>query len=242
MFLRCSHFAVLPFLAFMVLSTGTMRADELPLTNEDVLALSRAGLGDEVVLSKIRQAPRETLDVSTEALLSFKKAGLPRPVIDAMIKRVGERARPPESTPALLAPSAPTPTPTALPTARLRAAFDNNVSECFYFFDYPEPLNNLKARWTIMGRYGPLVSDWKNELVQEPTGEITKPWSRESGAVVSEYRDVPSGRHRISVYCDPWWHVNNVVGDLEPGGRYTLRLHVGNTATAGLSIRGLQRD
>lgn len=64
---------------------------EKPLTNEDVLAMVKADLGDELVVGKIRQAPREALDVSPETLVKLKQAGISRAVLDAMIRRAGER-------------------------------------------------------------------------------------------------------------------------------------------------------
>jgi hypothetical protein len=65
--------------------------DEKPLTNEDVVALVKAELGDDLVIGKIRQAPQEALDVSTDALVRLKKQGVSKAVLDAMLKRAGER-------------------------------------------------------------------------------------------------------------------------------------------------------
>jgi len=66
-------------------------AGEKPLTNEDVVAMVKADLGDEVVLSKIDQAPREALDVSTDALVKLRKQGVSKAVLDAMVRRAGRR-------------------------------------------------------------------------------------------------------------------------------------------------------
>ena len=70
---------------------GSHGTDEKPLTNEDVVALVKAELGDDLVIGKIRQAPREALDVSTDALVRLKKQGISKTVLDAMLKRAGER-------------------------------------------------------------------------------------------------------------------------------------------------------
>lgn len=77
---------------------------EKPLKNIDVIAMAKAGLGDDIVVAKINQVPREELDVSTQALLDLKKRGVSKAVIEAMIKRVDRRAKqsttvPPESGP-----------------------------------------------------------------------------------------------------------------------------------------------
>jgi hypothetical protein len=70
---------------------GPAGATEKPLTNADVVAMVKADLGDDLVVSKIRQAPREALDVSSDALVSLKKQGVSKAVLDAMLRRAGER-------------------------------------------------------------------------------------------------------------------------------------------------------
>lgn len=64
---------------------------EKPLTNADVVALAKLDLGDEIVVSKIQQAPAEALDVSTDALIKLRGDGVSKAVLDAMIKRAGQR-------------------------------------------------------------------------------------------------------------------------------------------------------
>jgi hypothetical protein len=66
-------------------------SNEKALTNTDVVALVKADLGDELVIAKIEQAPNEALDVSTDAIVSLKQQGVPKAVIQAMIKRAGQR-------------------------------------------------------------------------------------------------------------------------------------------------------
>jgi len=62
---------------------------EKALINEDIVAMVKADLGDELVIAKIQQAPREALDVSTEALVALRQQGVSKAVLDAMIKRAG---------------------------------------------------------------------------------------------------------------------------------------------------------
>jgi hypothetical protein len=86
---------ILALLAFLVATSaldGGLFADEKPLANADVIAIAAAGLGDDVAISKIQQAPKEALEVSTDALIALKRAGVSKPVIDAMIKRVAQRS------------------------------------------------------------------------------------------------------------------------------------------------------
>lgn len=70
---------------------GAAPGAERALTNADVVALAGAGLGDEAVIAKIRQAPAESLDVSTEALLDLRRKGVSGAVIQAMVERAGAR-------------------------------------------------------------------------------------------------------------------------------------------------------
>ena len=64
---------------------------EKALTNDDVVAMVKADLGDDLVIAKIQQAPREALDVSSEALVKLKKLGVSKGVLDAMLRRAGQR-------------------------------------------------------------------------------------------------------------------------------------------------------
>lgn len=66
-------------------------AAEKPLTNADVVEMVKADLGDDLVVSKIRQAPREALDVSSDALVSLRRQGVSKAVLDAMLRRAEER-------------------------------------------------------------------------------------------------------------------------------------------------------
>jgi hypothetical protein len=60
------------------------------LTNDDIIKLVKAELGDKVVIDKINSSPGDKLDTSTDALIRLKKAGVSKAIIDAMIKRGDE--------------------------------------------------------------------------------------------------------------------------------------------------------
>jgi len=92
----------LVILLFLVISTR-LTGDERPLTNEDVAQIVQLGLGDQVVMAKIKQAHQVNFRLDTEALGSLKKAGVSAAVIQAMLERT---SRPPSPTP----PAAPGPT------------------------------------------------------------------------------------------------------------------------------------
>jgi hypothetical protein len=88
---------------------GTEPAIEAAITNEEVVKLVDADLGDEIVIAKIKNAPVARLDVSTDALLSLKDKKVSKGVITAMIERAGQ----PNKTAATTATSAASATPAA---------------------------------------------------------------------------------------------------------------------------------
>jgi len=71
------------------------------LTNDSVISMVKGGLGEAVVLARIRSSPAN-FDTSTNSLLALKKAGVSDKVIEAMVSA-------PRSGAAAAAPAAPTP-------------------------------------------------------------------------------------------------------------------------------------
>lgn len=69
--------------ALIALVLATPAAAET-LNNDAVLALLDAGLGDEVVIAKIKSSP-SSFDLSTDTIIAMKKRGVSGPVIAAMI-------------------------------------------------------------------------------------------------------------------------------------------------------------
>src|ERR1043165_368377 len=61
-------------------------AIEKPLTNDDVVSMIKAGLGDDLVIAKINSARELNLDVAPETLIKLKKEGVSKAVLDAMIR------------------------------------------------------------------------------------------------------------------------------------------------------------
>ena len=71
-------------LALALLSQLALAADGA-LTNEDVVRLSKGGIGDAVILAKI-ETSATAFDTSVDALLALSEAGLGDEVIAAMVK------------------------------------------------------------------------------------------------------------------------------------------------------------
>ncbi len=55
------------------------------MTNADVIALASAGLGDDIIVTKIHAAPATSFDTSVEGLKALKSAGVSSTVIRVMI-------------------------------------------------------------------------------------------------------------------------------------------------------------
>lgn len=62
-------------------------AAERSFTNEDVVKLSKLGIGEEAVIAKVRQAPTVDFKLETDDLAALKAAGVSGKVIAAMLDR-----------------------------------------------------------------------------------------------------------------------------------------------------------
>ncbi len=110
----------------LLVAGGPPASAEEPLTNEAVIALTQAGLGDAIVIQKVQQAPREALDVSTDALIHLKKEGVNQAVIEAIMTRVSAR---PEDDTATSEPAPAPASPTAEPTGERPAPTDDDTGQ-----------------------------------------------------------------------------------------------------------------
>jgi hypothetical protein len=74
-----------------------------PLTNEAIISLCKVGLGDDVVVAKIKQAADVNFQLDTKALINLKEQGVSSAVVKAMLKR--STPAQPDSTPPASYPS-----------------------------------------------------------------------------------------------------------------------------------------
>jgi hypothetical protein len=63
----------------------TLQSVTEPLTNEDVIRLNKAGLGDSVIIEKMKATPR-AYKLGTADLVTLKRAGISDQLISAMLK------------------------------------------------------------------------------------------------------------------------------------------------------------
>lgn len=78
-------------IALSLLAPNVAQAQKA-LTNDDVVQLAKLGLGDEVVIAKIRQAEDVDFRLEIDDLTKLKRAGLSGPIIAAMLDRVNGNA------------------------------------------------------------------------------------------------------------------------------------------------------
>lgn len=81
---------VSPFLSFGPAiyaqeNTSAAKTDDQVMTNKDVMDLLKSGLSAEIVVAKIKSS-KTNFDTSTTALQEMKAAGIPEPVVLAMIQ------------------------------------------------------------------------------------------------------------------------------------------------------------
>ena len=82
-------FALAVVLGFGAINTATAQDDVM--TNDEVISLTKAGLAGSVIIGKIRIS-KSTFDMSTDALIRLKQAGVGDDVVGAMLEAKSGRA------------------------------------------------------------------------------------------------------------------------------------------------------
>lgn len=95
-------------LLLVVFALGALpaRAGET-LTNGDVITLVEMGLGEEVVIAKIKQAEAVAFELEIDDIAELKDRGVTGPVIAAMLERSTARTPAPPAPPAAAEPDRP---------------------------------------------------------------------------------------------------------------------------------------
>lgn len=95
---RMSHMLFVA-LAATILTAGVWAADAAkPLDNAEIVKLTKADLGDSVIIAKINGAASVKFATETDDLVKLKEAGVSKAVIAAMLER--SSAAPPKAPPA----------------------------------------------------------------------------------------------------------------------------------------------
>jgi hypothetical protein len=94
------------------------------LTNADVLRLKNAGLGDQLIVGKIKASPAD-YHLDTNDIIELKRAGLSEAVIGAMLEASQQSPSAAQSSPTVTA-SASMPTPTVRAGGLINVPFTSN--------------------------------------------------------------------------------------------------------------------
>ena len=86
------HYLIAPLLIILVF-TAISPAQKETLTNIEIVEMTKAGLGRDLILSKIKSSSPK-FDVSVNGLIVLKKAGVDDEVISAMMEKAGETTPP----------------------------------------------------------------------------------------------------------------------------------------------------
>jgi hypothetical protein len=73
-------------------------AEEKPLDNAQVIQMTKADLGDSIIIAKINSAKEINFDLATEDLMALKAAGVSKDVITAMLDRTAANNSPSQSS------------------------------------------------------------------------------------------------------------------------------------------------
>jgi len=76
----------------LALPGALMAADQL--TNADIVKMSKANLGDDLIIAKIQQAQAVAFKLETDDIIQLKQSGVHQEVISAMLKRSSAAAEP----------------------------------------------------------------------------------------------------------------------------------------------------
>lgn len=79
--LQIAFLAIFLSLSFI----SSVNAQEEVMTNDEVITLSKAGLNQSIIVNKIRTS-KTNFDMSTDALIKLKKAGISDEIVNAMLE------------------------------------------------------------------------------------------------------------------------------------------------------------
>lgn len=208
-------------------STAPSQHDEAPLANSDVVKLTKLGLGDQIVIGKINQAPTIAFDLSTDGLVQLKNAGVTANVIAAMLERATHRQSAPQPAPDNSGTSADANRydirlltvqgPVALPSNRGDITTTGFWPVVMTFLDYPglharTRTKNVRPVLVIRTEHDPTNYYYLCQLDvndQEDNNRSLK-IALDADAFSATARIIPAGR----------WHVKYTVSEPNPGVRH----------------------
>jgi hypothetical protein len=105
--IRTTRLLAIALLACLAMIGAAWAAEaEKPLDNAEIVKLTKADMGDSVIIAKIKAATSVNFATSTDDLVKLKQAGVTKPVIAAMLEKTTPAAAPPPAPAAAGRPSA----------------------------------------------------------------------------------------------------------------------------------------
>lgn len=89
-------FTCLLFAAFFITANSVIYAQDEVMTNNEVISLAKAGLNSSIIVNKIRTS-KSNFDLSTDSLITLKKAGVSDEIVTAMLEAKSGKAMPANS-------------------------------------------------------------------------------------------------------------------------------------------------
>lgn len=85
-------------ICFLLAAAGAnAQTQSRPLTNEDIVKMVQAGLGDDIIIATIRQSDSAEFDVSPTGLIRLRGAGVSDIIIRSMMDRTAGKGNVPEA-------------------------------------------------------------------------------------------------------------------------------------------------
>src|SRR5687767_14443110 len=78
-------YVALLVMALGIMANSSIYAQDEVMTNDEVIALSKAGLNPSIIINKIRTS-KTNFDMSTDALIKLKQAGISDEIVTTMLE------------------------------------------------------------------------------------------------------------------------------------------------------------
>jgi hypothetical protein len=156
--------AIVAAFVFLGLNVTVCSAQDFPAGVQEVIKLTQAGIGDDVILAQIKNA-NTTYNLSADQIITLKNDGVSQPVIKALLTSGGTPApaTPPAPAPAP-APAAPAPAVTTVVPAPTTPPPDASA-----------PAVSMDSFQTQLAPYGTWIQVPGLGLCWQPTVAVTDP-------------------------------------------------------------------
>lgn len=180
------------FLLLVAAILATLSAGAETITNDDVIRMARAGLSAETINLKIKNS-RTSFDVSTDALIALKQAGVHEKTIQLMIERQKSAA----SAVALPSPAPAPPEPAA--TATVGAAATTRAQTPAPGTSEPSTVPDAPATGTTTATAPPQLEASGQADVQAPAPSPAPTPSASPAPPPSTAAAAPKPLHEITI-------------------------------------------